>query len=91
MRPVGLSIKSVRKKYTGKGSGELMVIHQCVDCVRISINRIAADDSPEELWDVFLRSIELDRVLMELIRQSGISVLDPSKDVLVRKCLFGRV
>ena len=44
MRPVGLTLKNSRNKYARAASGELMLVHLCTDCSKISINRIAADD-----------------------------------------------
>ncbi len=48
MRPVGLTVKAVRKKY-GPGRGELMLVHACTECGKLSINRTAADDDPDAL------------------------------------------
>lgn len=38
MKPVGLSCKP---------NGELMIVHQCLNCGKISPNRIAGDDNPQ--------------------------------------------
>ena len=47
MEPIGLTFK-----YEGYGrQGELMLIHQCAECSHLSINRIAADDSNEEILE----------------------------------------
>jgi hypothetical protein len=51
MRPVGLTEKRVHKKY-GPQRGELMLIHQCQACGKISINRIAADDDAQALEEI---------------------------------------
>ena len=47
MRPIGLTMKKSRNKYQIKSRGELMLIHECIECRTLSINRIAADDDPE--------------------------------------------
>src|SRR5512139_2755149 len=47
MRPVGLTLKRSRDKYGGQAAGELMLVHQCSECGKLSINRIAADDDDE--------------------------------------------
>ena len=47
MVAIGLTFKKVSKRYPGEGQGELMLIHRCTGCGKISINRIAADDNPE--------------------------------------------
>jgi hypothetical protein len=56
MRPVGLALKQSRKKYATDLAGELMLIHCCEDCGKLSINRIAADDISERLTEVFRAS-----------------------------------
>jgi hypothetical protein len=38
MEPIGLRFKR---------DGELMIVHQCLSCGKISNNRIAGDDIPE--------------------------------------------
>src|SRR5882672_8967504 len=53
MRPAGLSLKRTRKKYAPAQLGELMLVHRCAACGAHSLNRVAADDSPQRLWDVF--------------------------------------
>jgi DNA-directed RNA polymerase subunit RPC12/RpoP len=48
MRPIGLTYKRIRKKY-GDQRGEMMLVHLCMDCGKISLNRVAADDDSEML------------------------------------------
>jgi hypothetical protein len=89
MKPVGLAIKRTRKKYGDQGPGELMVIHRCADCGRISINRVAADDSAEELWEVFQSSLDPDPDLIAQLDRNGIDALDAGSARKVRAQLFG--
>src|SRR5690349_7159067 len=58
MRPVGLTMKKGRNKYASSPRGELMLVHECVDCASVSINRIAGDDHPESILEVFHASLE---------------------------------
>lgn len=58
MRPVGLTLKRTGKKYHAETSGELMLIHECAECGKLSINRIAADDLAERVLEVFARSLK---------------------------------
>ena len=37
MKPIGLTFKK---------DGELMIVHKCLNCGKISRNRIAGDDNP---------------------------------------------
>jgi hypothetical protein len=48
MVPVALTLKKSYKKY-GEGLGEMMLVHMCTECSKISINRIAADDIAETI------------------------------------------
>jgi hypothetical protein len=56
MKPIGLTMKKSRNKYRLNGRGELMLIHQCIECGGLSINRIAADDDPDSIICVFNKS-----------------------------------
>jgi len=57
MAPVGLTMKKTFDKYKGDASGELMLVHHCLDCGVCSINRIAADDDPFKLLAIFENSL----------------------------------
>jgi len=83
MRPAGLTQKRTQKRYD-PGSGELMLVHYCTECDRISINRLAADDDPDLVFAVFERSLAADPIPCE------IEVLDLSSRELVHTQLFGR-
>jgi hypothetical protein len=86
MRPVGLTLKKANKKY-GKQQGELMIIHQCIDCGKISINRTAADDIDDYLLEIFYNTHAMNRATRQQIEQAGIEILDDER--LVRARLFG--
>ena len=71
MDAFGLTFKKVSKRYLGEGQGELMLIHRCAGCGKISINRIAADDNPGLLSILCETSLELpENLLAELARQA---------------------
>jgi hypothetical protein len=88
MTPVGLTLKQTGKKY-GSQQGELMIIHQCMDCGKVSINRIAADDDADNILSVFHHSLRLDRNTRALIGQFGIHPLDAKDEAVVHARLFG--
>jgi len=90
MRPVGLTLKHSRNKYARAASGELMLVHLCTDCSRISINRIAADDVPEAIIEVFEDSMtESDRLWQQTL-EDGVDLLgDESCDIVYRQ-LYGQ-
>jgi hypothetical protein len=94
MRPVGLTLKRSGKKYGGEAQGELMLIHQCVECGKISINRIAADDIAENVWQVYESFLRMEARALKLLRQSlgqsSVNALDMGERELVYARLFGK-
>ena len=72
MKPVGLTFKQVRKKYPRQESGELMIIHQCVDCAKVTINRVAADDFTDRLLEVWDVSKDVEPNTWRLLEAKGI-------------------
>lgn len=50
MMPIGLKFKDLKENpFTGRVHGELMVVHACLGCGKISANRIAGDDNSYQL------------------------------------------
>jgi len=88
MRPIALTTKPSRNKY-GEGYGELMLVHLCTGCQCISINRIAADDEPDMLLDVFNTSFMLPARTRNLLVGEGIHILSPESAVPLGRQLFG--
>lgn len=88
MRPLGLTMKPGRNKYA-PGGGELMLVHMCVDCGRLSINRIAADDDAQALMEVFSVSSALPSRTRDLLLTSGIRLLEHDGLEIVRRQLLG--
>ena len=89
MQPVGLSIKHTIKKYSPNTQGELMLIHRCTGCGKLSINRIAADDDAGMIYQLFRVSETLTRELKEDILQQNITILGMADLTLVYSQLFG--
>ena len=89
MRPVGLTLKRSRNKYALAPSGELMLVHQCSDCSHISINRIAADDVPEAVIEVFEASLSEPEWLQNQFTANGITLLGAEHFDLIYRQLFG--
>ncbi len=90
MKPVGLALKKTRQKYGILPGGELMLVHVCEACGKISINRIAADDSAFVIWQVFERSLTLTADVAGRINQEGIQLLGLGDQEIVRLRLFGK-
>ena len=57
MKPIGLTMKLSRNKYRLDKRGELMLVHQCMECGALSINRVAADDDSAAILAVFRESL----------------------------------
>jgi hypothetical protein len=87
MRPIGLTLKLGRNKYRRESDGELMLIHQCVDCGTLSINRIAADDDAATILDVFESSVNYQ--IHTFCEGNGIAALRSTDFAVLHKQLFG--
>jgi hypothetical protein len=89
MKPIGLTMKNGRNKYR-ESRGELMLIHECVDCKTLSINRIAADDDAETVMAVFQEALKLGQPIHALCQQHGIIILSSEHAGVVHSQLYGR-
>jgi hypothetical protein len=79
MKPVGLTFK-----HEGIGrQGELMLVHNCMGCDRVSINRLAADDNEQLVLICFETS------LTGGFESDGIRLLEESDRREIRVQLFG--
>jgi hypothetical protein len=87
MKPVGLTMKKGRNKYRLSAGGELMLIHQCVECGTLSINRIAADDHPDSVMEIFHESRLLSRQIRAECESQEILVLEEEESVTLQ--LYG--
>jgi hypothetical protein len=88
MQPIGLSVKKIRKKYGRCNHGELMLIHRCIDCGKIAINRIAADDDSQAAVNIYESSLDLDQHDRLVLDESGIQMLWLQERALVEAQLF---
>ncbi len=90
MKPIALSFKNYEvNPFTGRGNGELMIVHQCLSCDQISPNRIAGDDNEYQILSAMEDSFNIDALLMDKIKNLGINLITPGnkKDALIS--LFG--
>ena len=90
MKPIGLTMKKGRNKYQREALGELMLIHECVECRSLSINRIAADDDAETLMAVFDESLIRSQELHIICIQYGILPLNLEDREIAYTQLYGR-
>ncbi len=91
MHPIGMTFKKTRKKYGSLNGGELMLVHQCQACGKVSINRIAADDDPQAILAVYTASLSLDPELRALLAQNSIQPLCEQDLSVLRRGLLGAV
>jgi RNHCP domain len=89
MEPIGLTLKQSRDKYGNRCSGELMLIHLCRECGKLSINRIAADDLADRLMEIFHASDEMDMLTRNKLEECGIWLLQEPDHKLVSRRLYG--
>ena len=89
MKPVGLTMKKSRNKYQAGPRGELMLVHACVECSTVSINRIAADDDPERVLAVFKSSFDLNGD--ESIGRHAIEMLHTEDARVIYSQLYGEI
>jgi len=90
MKPIGLTMKKGRNKYRREPRGELMLIHECVECKILSINRIAADDDSAAVMTVFQGSLILGHQIHNICQENGIVILNSQDTEIVYTQLYGR-
>lgn len=85
MQPIGLTLK-----HEGYNKiGEIMLIHICLGCQKISINRIARDDPEYKLVEIFNQSLALDQMLKSMLKNTGIYLLRKSDKHALTTQLYG--
>jgi hypothetical protein len=55
MKPIGLTTKS---------KGELAIVHECLKCGKLSLNRIAGDDNPYSILSLLDEPVQKRRITM---------------------------
>ncbi|MEA3273374.1 MAG: RNHCP domain-containing protein [Patescibacteria group bacterium] len=92
MKPLGLTFKKTKpSKYQGTNQGELMLIHQCCNCKKISINRIAGDDNPKKILEIFQTSLELSPEIKKELKESDIEMAIENDLEKIKQQLFGKL
>jgi len=81
MKPIGLTMKKSRNKYRLESRGELMLIHECSECGTLSINRIAADDDPDSVMEIFYASLALADQTRGACEMQGILIVEDDEQV----------
>ena len=90
MQPIGLTLKCGKvNRYAKENSGEIMLVHYCLSCGKISCNRIAGDDNAYAIIDLLNTGSENEPAIMQAILAQNIRLLTPSDEIMVRRALFG--
>lgn len=91
MEPIGLTEKQKGlDKYRKMKPDELMLIHQCQDCGKISINRIAGDDDNKMILEVFENSQKLAQKTLDKLVSQNIQISKISQKNQVLTQLYGQ-
>ena len=90
MQPIGLTFKNIKyNPYTDKTSGELMVIHLCLNCGQISCNRIAGDDNAYTIISLLEISKTVNQNLIDKLNMVNIKLLTDNNKHKVLITLYG--
>ena len=89
MQPIGLTRKPAHNKYVCCQLGELMLIHRCSDCGKLSINRLAADDQSDIIAHIYRASLGLDEGTLQCLDEAGIHPLLGRDEFAVVSQLYG--
>lgn len=91
MGPIGLVFKDEgTDKYGNKRQGEIMLVHHCMKCDEISVNRIAADDDAEKILEVFESTQTLESSLKESAKAKGLVLLKEKDTEEIERQMFGK-
>lgn len=86
MEPIGLTFK-----HEGYNRiGEIMLIHLCSSCQKISINRVARDDPEYKIYQIFTGSLGLDSALKLRLEKAGIYLMGEVDSEELSIQLFGK-
>lgn len=75
--------------FTGRGGGELMLIHQCTNCSKLSPNRIAGDDNEYQILCLLKESIDLNQTLANQLKKLGLILITSKNKQEAMVSLFG--
>ena len=90
MQPIGLTLKPGKvNRYARENSGEIMLVHYCLSCGKISCNRIAGDDNAYAIIRLLSEPLEFESAWMREINASNICLLTLSNEEMVARALFG--
>jgi len=91
MKPVAVTFKSVGiDKYGSEQIGEVMIVHICPKCQKVSINRIASDDNSSEIFKIFGDSLSIDKNTKFKLKTMGITIAEEKDREELRNQILGK-
>lgn len=91
MEPIALTFKAVGiDRYGKEQRGEIMIVHECLKCGKISINRIAADDNPDEIIKLLDLSITINENTKSKLKLLGINISGEEDREEIKHQIFGK-
>lgn len=76
MKPIAITFKDYEiNPFTNRGGGELMVVHECVNCGKLSPNRIAGDDNEYQILHILKESLCLSENMAMKLRNMGLELI----------------
>ena len=90
MQPIGLMLKPGKvNRYARENSGEIMLVHYCLSCGKISPNRIAGDDNAYAILELLNTSIENEPAIIQATFELNLCLLTEKDKDMVTRALFG--
>lgn len=90
MEPIGLTIKNIKiNPFTKRTTGELMIVHLCLGCGKISCNRIAGDDNSHAITCLLEKSNNLNQETIIRLSTQGIRLTTQEDKQKVLTSLYG--
>lgn len=90
MKPIGLTLKNIRiNPYTKKISGEIMLVHLCLACGKVSCNRVAGDDNSYSVISLLSRTEELNAITLAKLSDLNVQLLSSDDERMVSIALMG--
>ncbi|EKD53248.1 MAG: hypothetical protein ACD_61C00094G0005 [uncultured bacterium] len=80
MKPIGLTLKR---------DGEPMIVHLCLNCGKVSCNRIAGDDNSYSIVQLMNAPIKPDTDLIAKLCSSNIDLISQEEKSLVLTAIYG--
>lgn len=90
MKPITLAFKDYKvNPFTGRGNGELMIVHQCLRCGKLSPNRIAGDDNEYQIISILKESCGLKEGIINRLQNLGLELIPMENREEILISLFG--